>query len=116
MKALATKKLTLARSSKEDVRPFIVAVCPTEKPTRCCALVGEILYERSSCVDALQFALTIFLTFNFSYPKATLPTWLLLQRIFMRISVQSDKLSAQFNKAFSFFEKSLATANDTVTA
>lgn len=107
LNALAKDKLTLAKSENNVSRPYIAAVGSVKEPAAFFVVFGEVFHETGTAVEALQFAIKLILTYNIGYPKASLNAWVLIQKIFLRLTVRGEKVSMHVKKALMVLEKTL---------
>ncbi|KYN09165.1 hypothetical protein ALC57_18720 [Trachymyrmex cornetzi] len=101
-----------AQSNQGSIKPFIPVVGSIRSPKRYYSIIGRARYEVPSVIEALELAFKIYIVYDFSYPKATLNVWLLIQKILFKVSLPGEKLSIQVNKVLSFIENELGTTID----
>ncbi|XP_018371850.1 PREDICTED: uncharacterized protein LOC108766828 [Trachymyrmex cornetzi] len=101
-----------AQSNQGSIKPFISVVGSIRSPKRYYSIIGRARYEVPSVIEALELAFKIYIVYDFSYPKATLNVWLLIQKTLFKVSLPGEKLSIQVNKVLSFIENELETTID----
>ena len=89
---------TVLNEHKEDLakrglplQPTIVITGPLFKIEKCYVCVNEVEYEMDSCIEAVDFALQIFVTTDCDYPHASAALWTFIQIASYEITITTDK-------------------------
>lgn len=85
--------------------PYVILVGSAVLFTESYAVIGQVRYKTTSVVKAFEVCLKCFLASKFMYPKATCSSWLLLQKIWLKLDLKTDRSSVGLTKTLSFMRQ-----------
>lgn len=99
--------IKVAEVTNEDIvpRPVNVVVGPiTSSEASFYTVLGKQHYRANTLMDALEMSYKLFFALSLPYPEESKIVWLLLQTIFMKITLAGEKIPSVVKKIVSYIE------------
>lgn len=102
---IIANKITLAKSQKSTVQPYMLVVGSYKDATAVHVIVNDIKYSAINAIAGLDLMFKIYWTAHLEYPQDCVILWLFFQRAVYQVRSPFDKSGTQLGNLFSAFKR-----------